>query len=139
MNKTVILLENMGANCRIKLKAGQDEVANNMFRNLLWASTEYPKSDDDQTFVVPANNLAKAVQAYRAANWKQPRRGKGQWKASPFLFMFINQYHMNKADGLEDYSTGRHHDNEDDVQWMPSKFAKNFDSVEKLEKAKERI
>lgn len=113
MNKTKILLESIGENVRLTLASTEDETSNIMFQNLKWLCTKQVDvlENDSKVFIAPKNKLMLAIQAYRASNISQPRRGKQLWKESPFLFQVVSQKTFDTK-GFEDYRQGEHQDGE---------------------------
>lgn len=107
--KTKITLENFGHKVRVNLVKNQGIEATNMFTNLAWLCGSEPHEDNFESFITLSDKLVKAIQAYRAVNTWQPRRGKGQWKCSPFEFSVIMQT-SNKGSSYEVYSQGTYQD-----------------------------
>jgi hypothetical protein len=122
--KINVMLESFGERVRLSLSpmtikektrrvvlgyAPNDEVAKNMFANLLWI---LGGNGNEESFIVARETLVKAIQAFRVANPTQGRRGKGLWKASPFSFSLVSQRNdtreiasnMPHAVGNADYS-----------------------------------
>lgn len=93
-HKVKVIIESFGDYARLSLEAGQNGVAHTSFLNLAWGcevETSHIETNEVECFMAPKEAVAKMIRAFRAANTQQPRRGKGSWKQSPFIFQYVGQ------------------------------------------------
>lgn len=99
-DKVKVIVESFGSHVRLTLAEGQNGTAHTMLKNLAWTCGYHAWriTDDMESFSTQFDDFAHAVKAFRAANVKQDRRGKGFWKQSPFVFKFVAQQRFLNRD-----------------------------------------
>lgn len=100
--KVKIMLESFGNRVRLSLSPGQPG-AMVSFSNLLWV---LGGTGSEESLVIARETLAKGIQAFRAANPNQARRGKGLWKQSPFEFSLVAQRNDTREIASGNYGIG---------------------------------